>query len=55
MWAAVRLGGLSGEGVVMHPCDAEHGVVDAVAFESTVAENLPGLHACEDVFDAGLQ
>lgn len=38
----------------MHPCDAEHGVVDAVAFESTVAENLPGLHACEDVFDAGL-
>jgi len=33
--------------------DAEDGVVDAVAFEAAVAEDLPVLHAGEDVFDAG--
>lgn len=37
----------------MHPGDAEHGVVDAVALETAVAEDLPGLHAGEDVLDAG--
>ena len=37
----------------MHAGDAEHGVVDAVAFEAAVAEDLPGLHAGEDVLDAG--
>jgi hypothetical protein len=51
-WAAVPPGGLSSEGEVGHPCDTEHGVVDAVAFETAVAEDLPGLHAGEDVLDA---
>lgn len=37
----------------MHPCDAGQGLVDAVALEAAVAEDLPGLHAGEDVFDAG--
>ncbi len=32
--------------------DAEHGVMDAVAFEATVAKDLPALHACEDVLNA---
>ncbi|GGQ48636.1 hypothetical protein GCM10010250_20000 [Streptomyces althioticus] len=41
--AAVRAAGLSGEGEVVG--DTEHGVVDAVAFEAAVAEDLPGLHA----------
>ena len=45
--------GLSGEGEVVHPCDAEHGVVDAIALQAAVAEDLPGLHAGEDVLDAG--
>src|SRR5690606_16169031 len=44
---------LSGEGEVMHPCDTEHGVVDAVTSEAAVAEDLPGLHAGKDVLDAG--
>lgn len=33
--------------------DAEHGVVDAVAFQVVVAEDLPALHAGEGVLDAG--
>ncbi|GGW79788.1 hypothetical protein GCM10010320_72270 [Streptomyces caelestis] len=37
----------------MQAGDAEHGVVDAVAFESAVAEDLPRLHAGEGVLDAG--
>lgn len=38
----------------MQAGDAEHaGVVDAVAFEAAVAEDLPGLHAGEGVLDAG--
>lgn len=37
----------------MHPGDAEHGVVDAIAFEAAVAEDLPGLHAGEDMLHAG--
>lgn len=44
---------LSGEGEVVHPGDAEHGVVDAFALEAAVAEDLPGLHAGEDVLDPG--
>ncbi|GAA3499084.1 hypothetical protein GCM10019016_061870 [Streptomyces prasinosporus] len=44
---------LSGESEVVQAGDAEHGVVDAVAFEAAVAEDLPGLHAGEDVLDAG--
>lgn len=37
----------------MESGDAEHGVVDAVAFEAAVAKDLPGLHAGEGVLDAG--
>ena len=37
----------------MQAGDAEHGVVDAVALESAVAEDLPGIHAGEGVLDAG--
>lgn len=44
---------LSGEGEVVQACDAEHGVMDAVAFETAVAEDLPGLHAGEGVLDVG--
>jgi hypothetical protein len=33
--------------------DAEHGVVDTVAFQAAVAKDLPALHAGEDVLDAG--
>lgn len=50
---AVRPADLPGEGEVVHPGDAEHGVVNTVAFEAAVAEDLPGLHAGEDVLDAG--
>jgi hypothetical protein len=39
---------LASEGEGVHPGDAEHGVVDAVALEAAVAEDLPGLHAGED-------
>src|SRR4051794_35272029 len=49
VWAAR----LSGEGEVVHPGDAEHGVVDAVPFEPAVAEDLPRLHPGEDVLNAG--
>jgi hypothetical protein len=41
------------EGEVVEAGDAEQGVVDAVAFETAVAEDLPGLHAGEGVLDAG--
>lgn len=37
----------------MEAGDAEHGVVDAVAFEAAVAEDFPVLHAGEGVLDAG--
>lgn len=43
----------SGECEVVQAGDAEHGVVDAVAFEAAVAEDLPALHAGECVLDAG--
>lgn len=45
--------GLSGEGEVVHPGDAEYGVVDAVAFEAAAAEDLPGLHPGENMLDPG--
>ena len=45
--------GLCGLDEVVEAGDAEDGVVDAVAFEAAVAEDLPVLHAGEDVFDAG--
>lgn len=38
----------------MQPGDVEHGVVDAVALEAAAVEDLPALHAVEDVLDAGL-
>ena len=53
MWTVVRATRLSGECEVVQVGDAEHVVVDSVAFESAVAEDLPGLHAGEDVLDAG--
>lgn len=51
--AAVRPACLSGEGEVVHPGDAEHGVVDAVSLEAAVAEDLPGLHAGKGLLDPG--
>lgn len=53
-WSGVMwLARLSGEGEVVQVGDAEHGVVDAVAFEAVVAQDLPALHAGEGVLDAG--
>lgn len=49
-WSTVRL---SGEDEVVQAGDAEHGVVDAVAFQAAVAEDLPALHPGEGVLDAG--
>jgi hypothetical protein len=43
----------SGEGEVVQACDAEHGVVDAFASETAVAQDLPAVHAGEGVLDAG--
>ncbi|GAA2518813.1 hypothetical protein GCM10010393_59680 [Streptomyces gobitricini] len=37
----------------MHPGDAEHGVVNVVALEAAVAEDLPGLPAGKDMLDPG--
>ena len=37
----------------MQAGDAEHGVVDAVAFQAAVAKDLPALHAGEDMPHAG--
>jgi hypothetical protein len=51
--AAVRAADLSSEGEGVHSGDAEHGMVHSVAFQAAVAEDLPGLHAGEDVLDAG--
>lgn len=50
---AVQPARLSGEGEVVQARDAAHGVVSAVTFESAVAEDLPSLHAGEDMLDAG--
>lgn len=43
---------LSGEGEMVQPGDAEHGVVDAIALEAAVAQNLPVLYARKGVLDA---
>ncbi len=45
--------GLSGEGEVVQTGDAEHRMVHAVALETAVAEDVPGLHPGEGVLDAG--
>ena len=42
----------SGQSEVVQADDAEHGEVDAVAFQTAVAEDLPGLHEGEGVLDA---
>lgn len=52
-WAAVWTACLSGEGEAVQACNVKHGVVDTVAVEAAVAEDLPCLHAGEDVLDAG--
>ena len=41
------------EDEVVQAGDPEHGVVDAVALQPAVAEDLPALHPGEDVLDAG--
>jgi hypothetical protein len=41
------------EGEVVQPGDAEHGAVNAVAFQTAVTKDLPCLHPREDVLDAG--
>lgn len=45
--------GLSGECEVVQAGDAEDRMVDAVAFESAVAQDLPALHTGEGVLDSG--
>jgi hypothetical protein len=44
---------LSREGEVVKSGDAEHRGVNAVALQTAVAKDLPGLHPREDVLDAG--
>lgn len=41
------------DGEVAQVGDPVHGVVDAVAFEAAVPQDLPALHACEGVLDTG--
>lgn len=41
------------EGEVVQPGDAEHGGVNAVAFQAAVTKDLPCLHPLDDVLDAG--
>lgn len=50
---AVLLARLSGEGEVVEAGDTEHGVVDAIALELAVAQDLPALHAGEGVLNTG--
>lgn len=45
--------GSTGPGQVVEVGDAAHGDGDALAFEPAVAQDLPGLHPREGVFDAG--
>lgn len=42
---------LTDEGEVVEAGDATHGVVNALALEAAVAENLPRLHAGEGMLD----
>lgn len=44
---------LSGEGHVVQSGDAEHGLVNAVALESAVAQDLPVLQPGQRVFHSG--
>lgn len=44
---------LSIEGKVMQPGDAGDSVVNAVTFETTVAQDLPMLHPGKDMLNAG--
>ncbi len=44
---------LLGEGQVVESGDAEYGVVNAVAFESAVPQDLPVLQSGQGVFDSG--
>jgi hypothetical protein len=43
---------LSSKVEVVQAGDAAHGVVDAVAFEPAVAEDLLGLHSSKDVLNS---
>ena len=52
-FAETGLSLLLGPEEVVQAGDAEHGVVNSVALEAAVAQDLPGLHAREDVLDAG--
>lgn len=45
--------GLLGEGHVVESGDAEHGLVNAVAFESAVPQDLPVLQSGQSVFHSG--
>ena len=42
-----------GKDEVVRAGHSKHGVVNSVASQAAVAEDLPGLHAGEDVLDAG--
>src|SRR4051812_9826273 len=42
-----------GKDEIVQAGDAEHGVVNAIAFQSAVAKDLPALHPGEDVLHAG--
>jgi hypothetical protein len=44
---------LSAECEVVQADDSAHRVMDAVALQAAVAEDLPGLHAGEGVLDTG--
>lgn len=43
---------LSSEGKVVQPRDTGDGVLNAVAFETTVAQDLPVLHPGKDMLNA---
>jgi hypothetical protein len=38
---------------VVHPDNAEHGVLNALTFETAVVEDPPGFHMGEDMLDVG--
>lgn len=51
--ALVVRGWSGGAGEVVEAGDAAHRDRDAFALQAAVAEDLPGLHSCEGVLDAG--
>lgn len=53
MAAGAWLPRLSAKGEIVNPGDAERGMVNAVAPEAAVAEDLPCLYAGEDVLHTG--